>query len=475
MPESASLSPSESSSRSISPSASESSSKSPSASSSKSESPSSSLSPSASRSPSRSVSKSISPSTSISPSASYSLPPAPLTLDYKWEANELPETLPEPWYGGYYDDVIPQSIRQIESGIYHWLAGEYLTSPGNFEDAYVEQDFADDEITGTTLEIETRLKIIQGHTLAQYQNDFNAGYNLYGETHSGGWIDTYLFTDGLYIYYDDENGNFQEFSYSMDASDYHVYKFHFGDGTLVITIDDVEILNTPQYVDPTPNSWNTPFVWQEDNYDGDYVTEHYIDYLYTGVYVPSSPSPSASPSPSPADTNVSDPALNGVYTLGNYGPSYPQVLDLTYPLVQGSALSYNQIEIGSIVVAGDAILVSWYDHAYGTKGVSKVDWDNKIPTAFIDTKLIPVYRRSFANYAGFIVAYASLPSGAAINIYYSKNYGDNWILSNAVNDIVRKIVDSVESIEATQIQTRLSITTSGNNAPIIETIGVKIT
>jgi hypothetical protein len=171
-----------------------------------------------------------------------------------------------------------------------------------------------------------------------------------------------------------------------------------------------------------------------------------------------------------------DSVLNGVYTLGRYGTNYPLVLDMTYPISARSGGSFvlDGIEIGSITVSGSDVLVSWYDHNTSTYGVDIIDWDNKLSGAYLETTLKPVYRTSFATYTKFTVAYDDLPTGTAIDINYSKDYGTTWVTTDEVTDTQRGLVYAIESAEATLVQMKIIATTSVNDAPVIESASIKI-
>jgi len=375
---------------------------------------------------------------------------------HKWECNELPEdfTIDGDWYDGYSH---PNSTREIISSQYHWVSGY---NPGGYwEGSYFEWDSSLAERNSTKLEVETKIKIFSSTTLADYAENYNAGTEFYSETKDG-WIDIFFFSDGIIVEYSDGNEDYQEEILAFDTSIYHIYKFTYGNGSIIIDVDGTNLLTDTMKIS---SNWG-PYLYWSDNYDGEFVTEHYIDYIYFGIVN------------STDISTIAEPALNGVYTLGNYSPSYPQILDLTYPISQRSGTDFvlNGIEIGSICISEDTILVSWYDHNTNTKGIDVVDWDTKLDGAYIETKLIPVYRRAFANYTGFIVAYSSLPSNTAIGISYSKDYGATYIESVVIDDTMRKIINTDESIEATQLQLKFTITTNYAYGPTIESIGVQI-
>jgi len=171
---------------------------------------------------------------------------------------------------------------------------------------------------------------------------------------------------------------------------------------------------------------------------------------------------------------IGDAPLTGVYTLGRYGKNYPLISDFTYPISERSGGNFvlDGVEIGSITVSGDDILISWYNHNTSTYGVDVIDWDYKLNGAYFETMLVPIYRTSFANYTEFLVAYTNLPASTAIDINYSKDYGTTYVATTEVTDVDRQIVSAEESVEAVVIQMKVIMTTSANTAPSIESCGI---
>lgn len=166
--------------------------------------------------------------------------------------------------------------------------------------------------------------------------------------------------------------------------------------------------------------------------------------------------------------------LQGVYTLGSYAKNYPAVLDLTFPISERSSGEFvlSGIEIGSILVAGDTVLVSWYNHNNSTYGVDKLDYDNKLSGAYFETRLISLIRSFNANYTKFTTAYCDKPVSTTITIQYSKDYGVTWVETSEMDDTDRKIVYAVESVENPTIMMKVITTALDNTAPSIE--GAKI-
>lgn len=162
--------------------------------------------------------------------------------------------------------------------------------------------------------------------------------------------------------------------------------------------------------------------------------------------------------------------------MGYYAPNYPNVLDLTYPISQrnGTDLVLNNIEIGSICLSGDNLLVTWYDHNTRTFGVDNIDWDNKLDKAYVETKLIPVYRRPFANYATYTVDYVALPASTSIELYYSTDYGQTFILLTSVDDTDRKIITADLTIEATTLMLKFVARTNADDAPSFTSSSIQL-
>jgi hypothetical protein len=132
------------------------------------------------------------------------------------------------------------------------------------------------------------------------------------------------------------------------------------------------------------------------------------------------------------------------------------------------------VEIGSICISGDEIFVSWQNHNARTFGIDKVDWDNKLDRAYLVSKLIPVYRRAYANYTAYMVAYTSLPTGTSIEMYYSIDYGQNYVQLTMTDDTDRKLVSADLSVEATNLMVKITARTTENDGPVIEAAGVQV-
>jgi hypothetical protein len=165
---------------------------------------------------------------------------------------------------------------------------------------------------------------------------------------------------------------------------------------------------------------------------------------------------------------VGVPFSSGVYTLGRYSQNYPYVLDLTYPI---SADALYNVEIGSIVVSGDDVFVSWKMTSNGleTFGIDKLDNTTKYPNAILETRLLTGSRPQFGTFQDFTFMYSELPGSTNFTLKYSKDYGATWIDVPLTLDEDRKVLAADDlGIEATVLQLQLTATVDVNDTPSLE-------
>lgn len=170
---------------------------------------------------------------------------------------------------------------------------------------------------------------------------------------------------------------------------------------------------------------------------------------------------------------IGNPADQGVYAIGRNCTDYPFVLDLPYPISQrsGNEFELEDVEIGSILVVGFDIFVSWKNHS--AYGVDKLDYSTKVECATLQTRVMTVTRTMAANFSTFVVAYYLLPTGTAIKIFYSKNYAA-YVESVIKVDATKNTVFAEKGVSGTTLQIKLKMTTSANLAPEIESAGVTL-
>lgn len=167
-----------------------------------------------------------------------------------------------------------------------------------------------------------------------------------------------------------------------------------------------------------------------------------------------------------------NPTDQGVYRIARSSRNYPYILDFPYPISQrsGDDLVITGVEMGAILVVGNDLFAAWKN---GTSyGVDKLDWTTKLSGAYLETRVATTNREQFFNVSKFVVAYETMPENCSVAIQYSRNH-DDYADTTEVKDTDRKIILSEsEGLEANTIQTKWTMTTSGNNAPTIESGGI---
>lgn len=160
-----------------------------------------------------------------------------------------------------------------------------------------------------------------------------------------------------------------------------------------------------------------------------------------------------------------NPTNQGVYSFGSFSSNYPQVLNLEYII---STNNLNNVEICSMAMVGNDILVAWKDLNGGTTyGVDKVDWSNKYSSAFLEFRVLNVDRMN-AKDIFFKAAYRSLPANTAITLQKSINNAayTNVTLINDTNHFYYYTKERISGAYACQL--KVGFTVSGNLAPEIE-------
>ena len=170
--------------------------------------------------------------------------------------------------------------------------------------------------------------------------------------------------------------------------------------------------------------------------------------------------------------STGNPCLQGVYRIGRHSRNYNWILDLAYPISErsGSDLVLSSIEIGSIAVVGQKIMVSWKNGS--TCGVDLLDASNKLNGAYFETRVMRPDRLVFSTFSESIMAYNSLPASTALTLYYDKNYSGSYTTptSSQTTDVDRKIISLEEGIEATALQQKVVFTCSSNDTPSLESL-----
>jgi hypothetical protein len=171
---------------------------------------------------------------------------------------------------------------------------------------------------------------------------------------------------------------------------------------------------------------------------------------------------------------LGNPGDQGVYAIGRYDNGSPFILTLPFPISERENLDFavNDIEIGSILVVGFDIYVSWKHH--DTYGIDKLDYSTKVEAAYIESRVFAADRMALTNFSKFSVNYYQIPTSTNVEIHTSFNYAA-YVKGLTKNDVQRNTLYCEEGGEATTIQLKLKFITSGNTAPEIESAGINIT
>lgn len=172
---------------------------------------------------------------------------------------------------------------------------------------------------------------------------------------------------------------------------------------------------------------------------------------------------------------LGNPCDQGIWSLGSHSRNYTKVFNLEFPVSSVDGSGYNllsDIEIGAIIVSGVDIYMSW--RLSGTGGqVDKLDYSNKIPKPFLETKIVAPDRTTLTSYGKFVVNYESLPTGTSFVIKSKIDYATNWSDTTEVVDTDRKqVYADADRLEAKNLQIRVEAVSSGNNSPTIDEIDI---
>lgn len=173
--------------------------------------------------------------------------------------------------------------------------------------------------------------------------------------------------------------------------------------------------------------------------------------------------------------STGNPSLEGVYRIGRHSRNYGWILDLAYPISERAtgALVLSGIEIGSIVVSGQILFVSWKNaSAYGVDVLDTA----KLSGAYFETRAMRPDRMTFSTFKEFQMAYNSLPANTALTISFDKNYTGSYTTptSSQATDTDRKIITLEEGIEATALQVKVVFTCATTTTPSLESLNITL-
>lgn len=184
---------------------------------------------------------------------------------------------------------------------------------------------------------------------------------------------------------------------------------------------------------------------------------------------------------SPAAANTTgNPADQGLYTYGSYSKNYPVVLNGPEYIISPNVVA--NIEIGSIIVEGNNMYVSWKNGS--SYGVDKLDYTLKYTAAYFETLVVNLYTmfktrinvpptQTIQQIAQAFADYISMPANCAVTFYYKANNATSYIAmgSATINDTVAQQSYADETIQGRDFQIKVVFTVNGNTSPIVENFG----
>ena len=165
-----------------------------------------------------------------------------------------------------------------------------------------------------------------------------------------------------------------------------------------------------------------------------------------------------------------NPAKQGVYSFGSYSRDYPKVLDLSWVV---SSDDTTGVTIGAILVLDYDLLVAWDDGT--TKSVDALDTTAKYASAYLETTMLFQDQRDILKTLGEVSAYYnSLPASTSITFSYSVNAAAYVAMTSVTDSIIARVKSalSVNSIGSLQLKVEFGV--SGDNAPVIEALGIEL-
>ena len=164
-----------------------------------------------------------------------------------------------------------------------------------------------------------------------------------------------------------------------------------------------------------------------------------------------------------------NPADELIYRLAKHNRSFEYIMDQPYPVSErsGSDFVLTGLEIGAILVVGQLIYVAWKNGS--SFGVDKLDVSNKLDGAYFETRIVVINREEQANFSEALIAYTSKPASTDVDFYTDINYAGYGSALSKFADTDRNIVRTKdEGTTFTTMQLKVKVTTSGNNAPQLE-------
>lgn len=168
--------------------------------------------------------------------------------------------------------------------------------------------------------------------------------------------------------------------------------------------------------------------------------------------------------------STGNPCSQGVYTWGSKHKNYPKVLNFEYVISPDKVAS---ISIGSILVEGDNLLVSWKDGA--TYGVDKVDYTTRYASAAYCSTVLG-NGRPLITFKRFILNFEPLPASTSLTLSYQADRVGSWTTisnqSGVFNTAAGTAVAFDETIIAGFLELKVAFGTATTNTPKLKSIEI---
>lgn len=160
-------------------------------------------------------------------------------------------------------------------------------------------------------------------------------------------------------------------------------------------------------------------------------------------------------------------ALPGVYSLGTANPRlYNRVLALEHLTSTNSETTV----IGAMAVKGRRLYISWKDDT--STGIDMIDYNNRYPSAYLESRVIYLDRVEADIYTRFVVGYVELPEDCNIKVYTKENYATSWTELELTLDTIRNRFYSNLRLECNVIEFKVELISNGADSPVVDYISL---
>lgn len=161
-----------------------------------------------------------------------------------------------------------------------------------------------------------------------------------------------------------------------------------------------------------------------------------------------------------------NPALQGVYSFGNYSRDYEKSLTLDWPISEDVTAN---IHIGGIMVIDGLLYVAWGYSDETVFGIDRIDMSNKYESAYFNTKMLFQNQRHVQKTLEEVAAYYnSLPSNTDITFSYSVNGAAFVAMTSVTDSFINEVRSQLKVPSIGSLQIKVAFTVSSNDAPTVE-------